>query len=116
MLHAIDFRLRERLHPTLRACFAFAFAVVLLVASYESINAQGKISITVAGGNRISFNEMTSSVTLGNRTVGVSNFLGLNDFFASSKCQTDCGYRKLLELTAIFHQDSCFLAHRESLS
>ena len=46
MLHAVDFRLRERLHPTLRACFAFTFAVVLLVASYASINAQGKLTST----------------------------------------------------------------------
>ncbi len=48
-----------------------------------SIDSAGKISITVANGNRISFNEMDSSVTLGNSTVGVSQFLGLNDFFAS---------------------------------
>lgn len=44
----------------------------------------GKISITPTGANRISFNEMDSAVTVGNRTIGASDFLGLNDFFSSA--------------------------------
>jgi len=44
----------------------------------------GRISITPTGANRVSFNEMTSAVTVGNRTIGASDFLGLNDFFSSS--------------------------------
>ena len=28
----------------------------------------------------------------------------------ASNCKTVCGYRKSLELAAIFHQDSCFFA------
>ena len=41
-------------------------------------------SITPTGANRVSFNEMTSAVTVGNRTMGASDFLGLNDFFSSA--------------------------------
>jgi flagellar hook-associated protein 1 FlgK len=41
------------------------------------------MSITPTGANRVSFNEMTSAVTVGNRTMGASDFLGLNDFFTS---------------------------------
>ena len=44
MLHAVDFRLRERLHPTLRACAAFTFALALLVGSSASIEAQGTLT------------------------------------------------------------------------
>jgi flagellar hook-associated protein 1 FlgK len=43
----------------------------------------GQISITATGASRFSFNEMTSAVTVGNRTMGASDFLGLNDFFSS---------------------------------
>ena len=46
--------------------------------------APGRISITPTGANRVSFNEMTSAVTVGNRTMGASDFLGLNDFFSSA--------------------------------
>jgi flagellar hook-associated protein 1 FlgK len=46
--------------------------------------APGRISITATGANRVSFNEMTSAVTVGNRTMGASDFLGLNDFFSSA--------------------------------
>lgn len=48
-----------------------------------SINASGQIVITPTAGNRISFNEMDSAVQVGSRTVGASQFLGLNDFFTS---------------------------------
>lgn len=61
----------------------FVAALNAITDVTASINSEGKISITIANGNRISFNEMTSSVTLGNDTVGVSQFLGLNDFFVS---------------------------------
>lgn len=49
-----------------------------------AINASGKLVITPTSGDRISFNEMTSAVTVGSRTDGASQFLGLNDFFTSS--------------------------------
>ena len=61
----------------------FVTALNAITDVTASIDSAGKISITIANGNRISFNEMTSSVTLGNGTVGVSQFLGLNDFFVS---------------------------------
>lgn len=48
-----------------------------------SINGAGKVSITTASTNRIAINEMTSAVTVGNRTMGLSAFLGLNDLFVS---------------------------------
>jgi flagellar hook-associated protein 1 FlgK len=44
----------------------------------------GRISITPTGANRVSFNEMDSAVTVGNRTMGASDFMGLNDFFSSA--------------------------------
>ena len=49
-----------------------------------SINAAGQVVITPTAGNRVSFNEMDSAVQLGSRTVGASQFLGLNDFFTST--------------------------------
>jgi flagellar hook-associated protein 1 FlgK len=49
-----------------------------------SLNASGKMVITPSGSYNFALNEMTSAVTVGNRTLGVSNFLGLNDFFASN--------------------------------
>jgi flagellar hook-associated protein 1 len=48
-----------------------------------SQNAAGQVVITPTGTNRVSFNEMTSAVTVGNNTMGASDFLGLNDFFSS---------------------------------
>lgn len=49
-----------------------------------SLNTSGKMVILPTGANRIGFNELDSSVTVGNQTMGASNFLGLNDFFTSS--------------------------------
>jgi len=49
-----------------------------------AINAAGKLVITPTAGDRVSFNEMTSAATVGSRTDGASQFLGLNDFFTSS--------------------------------
>ena len=48
-----------------------------------SISANGQFSITTASTNRLALNEMTSAVTVGNRTMGLSAFLGLNDFFTN---------------------------------
>lgn len=44
-----------------------------------SLNAQGNLVISATGVNRIAINEMTSAVTTGNETTGLSQFLGLND-------------------------------------
>lgn len=49
----------------------------------SSITGSGNVSITTASTNRIAINEMTSAVTVGNRTMGLSAFLGLNDLFVS---------------------------------
>ncbi len=58
-----------------------------------SINAQGKVVLTATGGNKIAVNEMTSAVTTGSQTMGMAQFLGLNDFFSTgngySTYQTD---------------------------
>lgn len=54
-----------------------------------AINANGKLVITPTSGNYVSFNEMTSAVTVGSRTDGASQFLGLNDFFTSSENYDD---------------------------
>jgi flagellar hook-associated protein 1 FlgK len=54
-----------------------------------SQNAAGQVVITPVGANRVSFNEMTSAVTVGNRTMGASDFLGLNDFFSSANEYND---------------------------
>ncbi|HEY5606926.1 MAG TPA: flagellar hook-associated protein FlgK [Alphaproteobacteria bacterium] len=49
-----------------------------------SIGADGKITVSATAGKYVATNEMTSAVTVGSRTLGASNFLGLNDFFSSS--------------------------------
>ena len=46
-----------------------------------SINASGNVVIDAAGANLVSINEYTSAVTVGNQTMGASNFFGLNDLF-----------------------------------
>ena len=46
-----------------------------------SINASGNVVIDAAGANLVAINEYTSAVTVGNQTMGASNFLGLNDLF-----------------------------------
>lgn len=54
-----------------------------------SVNANGKFSITTTSTNRLALNEMTSAVTIGSETLGLSGFLGLNDFFATAKDYDD---------------------------
>ena len=49
-----------------------------------SINANGKLVIAATGANRVAINELTSAVTVGNRTLGASEFFGLNDFFTAT--------------------------------
>ncbi len=49
-----------------------------------SINANGKLAIAATGANRVAINELTSAVTVGNRTLGASEFFGLNDFFTAT--------------------------------
>jgi flagellar hook-associated protein 1 FlgK len=63
---------------------AFVTAVDGMTNATASINASGNVVFTATGGNKIAINEMTSAVTVGSETVGLSNFLGLNDFFQSS--------------------------------
>lgn len=46
-----------------------------------TINANGNVVIDAAGSNRIAVNEFTSVATVGNETMGLSAFLGLNDLF-----------------------------------
>ena len=53
-----------------------------------AINAQGKVTITATGGNRVAVNEMTSAVSYGNETRGMAHFLGLNDFFSTGEDYT----------------------------
>lgn len=52
-------------------------------------NADGTISMSAAGANRITINEMTSTVTDGSKTYGMGQFLGLNDFFDAGPNYTD---------------------------
>lgn len=46
-----------------------------------TINANGNVVIDAAGANKVAINERTGAVTVGNQTMGASQFLGLNDFF-----------------------------------
>ncbi len=48
-----------------------------------SINANGQLVLTAAGGNGIAVNESDSAVATGNTTQGLAHFLGLNDLFVS---------------------------------
>jgi flagellar hook-associated protein 1 FlgK len=43
----------------------------------------GELTIAATGGNKIAISEMNSAVTVGDRTMGWGEFLGLNDFFTS---------------------------------
>ena len=49
-----------------------------------SINASGKLVVAATGANRVAINELTSAVTVGNRTLGATEFFGLNDFFTAT--------------------------------
>jgi flagellar hook-associated protein 1 FlgK len=48
-----------------------------------TIDAAGQVVITAGGGNGIAVNDMDSAVTTGNTTMGLAQFLGLNDVFDS---------------------------------
>ncbi len=52
----------------------------LMTNASAVINAAGNVEIDAAGSNAIAINESTSTVTVGNQTMGLSGFLGLNDF------------------------------------
>ncbi|CAN0449818.1 unnamed protein product, partial [Laminaria digitata] len=58
---------------------ALVTAIDGMTNATASINAQGNLEVAATGSNRIAVNEMTSSVTTGNETTGLSQFLGLND-------------------------------------
>lgn len=49
-----------------------------------SIDAGGRVVIAGAGGNRVALNEIDSAVAVGGRTLGASEFLGLNDLYVTS--------------------------------
>ena len=61
----------------------FVTAVDGMANVTAAINANGQVVITAAAGNQIALNEMDSAVTVGSRTMGFSDFLGLNDLFVS---------------------------------
>jgi flagellar hook-associated protein 1 FlgK len=48
-----------------------------------ALNANGQIVINATGGNTVAISEMNSAVSVGARTVGWSEFTGLNDFFTA---------------------------------
>ncbi len=48
-----------------------------------SINADGQVVLSAAGGNGIAVNELDSQVSSGNAAYGMAQFLGLNDLFDS---------------------------------
>ena len=68
--------------------YATVGALVTAINGMANVNASigldGKITVSATAGNYVATNEMTSAVTVGSRTLGASNFLGLNDFFSSS--------------------------------
>lgn len=58
---------------------ALVAAIDGMTNATASLNAQGKLEMSATGANRIAINEMTSAVSTGNETTGLSQFLGLND-------------------------------------
>ncbi|MEX2454567.1 MAG: flagellar hook-associated protein FlgK [Rhodospirillaceae bacterium] len=52
-----------------------------LANATATIDANGNVVIDALGANRIAINEMDSAVTVGNQSFGLSEFLGLNDYF-----------------------------------
>jgi flagellar hook-associated protein 1 FlgK len=63
---------------------AFLTAVDGMANVAASIDGNGNVAMSGQSGNTIAINEMTSAVTVGNETRGLSHFLGLNDFFGTS--------------------------------
>ena len=53
----------------------------LMANATAVINAAGNVEIDALGSNVIAINESTSAVTVGNQTMGLSGFLGMNDLF-----------------------------------
>jgi flagellar hook-associated protein 1 FlgK len=68
---------------------AFVGTVNGMANATAAINADGTISMSATGANRITINEMTGAVTDGNKTYGMGQFLGLNDFFDAGPNYTD---------------------------
>ncbi len=61
-------------------------------AATATLNPSGQLVIQPASGsNNIAVNELTSQVPDGSTTVGLSDFLGLNDFFTTGKSYSDYG-------------------------
>ena len=68
---------------------AFVGTVNGMANANAVFNADGTISMSATGANRITINEMTGAVTDGNNTYGMGQFLGLNDFFNAGPNYTD---------------------------
>ena len=59
----------------------FVNAINAMTNATATINANGNLVLDASGSFNIAINEMTSAVTVGNQTLGLSEFFGLNDFF-----------------------------------
>jgi flagellar hook-associated protein 1 FlgK len=59
----------------------FVTAINAMTNATATINANGNLVLDASGSFNIAINEMTSAVTVGNQTLGLSEFFGLNDFF-----------------------------------
>jgi flagellar hook-associated protein 1 FlgK len=53
----------------------------LMANATATINANGNVVLDASGTSLVAINEYTSAVTVGNETIGLSQFLGLNDLY-----------------------------------
>ena len=60
---------------------ALVTAINGMTNATASLNANGQLVVTASAGNGVAVNELDGTVTTGNRTYGMGDFLGLNDVF-----------------------------------
>ena len=65
-----------------------------------ALNAKGQLRLAATGGNRISIAGLDSAVTVGNRTVGLAQFLGLNDLFTADADYARYTSQRIADATA----------------
>jgi flagellar hook-associated protein 1 FlgK len=80
VVEALDIDLSALAPPTIGGLVA---QIDAMANAGATINADGQVVITAAGGNGIAVNELDSTVTTANSTFGLAQFLGLNDVFDS---------------------------------
>ncbi len=80
VVETLDIDLSALVPPTIGGLVA---QIDAMANASATIDADGQVAISAAGGNGIAVNELDSAVATGTATVGLAQFLGLNDVFDS---------------------------------